>query len=203
MAAGAGLAVDGFAQAQPFGCGFLRQEAAQIEGMLAFQSFEGGAQGAPVAPLQGSTERGYGIGVAICAAQQKGERGQRTGKAGLQAFAVQGRFGTGRGAAHVPCHDRQFGGESPLMLVLGRRRGGTHRRGEAQQEETRQHVYCSLTFCSIEPPLSMVHSTIEPSYRRAFLLPISSLETNQPTDAQWPVLQKLIWSPLAGTLAIL
>ncbi len=45
------------------------------------------------------------------------------------------------------------------------------------------------------------HSTMEPSYKRASLLPSNSWETNQPSEAQWPVLQKLICAPLVGTTA--
>ena len=47
----------------------------------------------------------------------------------------------------------------------------------------------SFTFASTPSPFSIVYSTIEPSYIFACLLPMSSLEANQPTEAQWPVLQ--------------
>ncbi len=110
----------------------------------------------------------------------------------MQTFAVWRRFGVRFDAPQVAEHDRQLGAEAPLVLTLRRGRGGTHRSGREGEGETQLHGQFSLTFCSMPPPLSSVHSSIEPSYRRAFLLPINSLETNQPTEAQWPVLQKLI-----------
>src|SRR5690554_2365119 len=41
---------------------------------------------------------------------------------------------------------------------------------------------------------SSVHSAIDPSYMDEFLLPRISERPNQATDAQWPVLQKLMFS---------
>src|SRR5690606_21235985 len=41
---------------------------------------------------------------------------------------------------------------------------------------------------------SAAHSAMEPSYMRVFLLPRTSLSANQGSDAQWPVLQKVMFS---------
>lgn len=160
-------------------------------------------QGTPVALRQGGAQCGNGAGLGAGATQQQGKRGKRAGQAGAQAFAVERQFAGRLDAAHVARHHRQLGGEAPLVLALRRGRGGKHRSGREGEDAKQAHGQLSLTFCSMAPPLSMVHSTIEPSYMRAFLLPISSLETNQPTEAQWPVLQKLICSPLVGTPATL
>lgn len=95
--------------------------------------------------------------------------------------------------------NHQFG--SQLLLRIARcndRLGdGTVTQRRPAKNEPKKAVHpgpgqSSLTLCSTGPALVMVHSVIDPSYILAFLLPISSLETNQPTEAQWPVLQKLI-----------
>src|SRR5690606_30464790 len=101
-----------------------------------------------------------------------------------QAVALDRRRLVGGEATRVARHHQQLGGEPPVVLVPGRSAAGEARRDRERHDQAREHGYCNLTFCSIEPPLSIVHSTIEPSYIRACLLPISSCETNQPIDAQ-------------------
>ena len=161
-----------------------------------------GAQRTAVTPAPGAGVGGWAF-TAAGAAQQEGKRRQGARQAGAQAFAVQRQFAGRLDAAQVARHHHEFGGQAPLVLALRRGRGGTCRGGREGEDAKPAHGQLSLTFCSMPPPLSRVHSTIEPSYMRAFLLPSSSLETNQPTEAQWPVLQKLICSPLVGTLATL
>ena len=203
MAAGAGLAVDGFAEAQPLGRGGPGDKRTRLKRMPATERIEAGGKRSPVALRERGTQRRRCRSRRAGAAQQQGKGGQRAGEPRPQSFAVFRGFGIRLQAAQVARHHHQLGSQSPLMLALRRGRGGTHRRGREGEDAKQSHAQLSLTFCSTPPPLSMVHSIIEPSYMRAFLLPISSLETNQPTEAQWPELQKLICSPLVGTPATL
>lgn len=61
----------------------------------------------------------------------------------------------------------------------------------------------SETCLSMGAPSSVVHSAIEPSYMELSLFPNSAYSANQPSDAQWPVLQKVIDLPRVGALLIL
>ena len=59
----------------------------------------------------------------------------------------------------------------------------------------------SLIVCWMGRLGSLVHSAMEPSYISVFLLPTISLAANQPSEAQWPVLQKEICSAFTSTPA--
>ena len=69
------------------------------------------------------------------------------------------------------------------------------------QDQSKRTNYLMLIFCSTGSALSAVHSSIDPSYSLASLLPIISELANQPRLAQWPLLQKDISLPVVGTLA--
>ena len=102
--------------------------------------------------------------------------------------------GGGRGA-----HD---GPRAPLA-VEGRRQvvAGPGAERQARGDPGRQHATTGpghqLADFTMGAAVSWLHSLIEPSYMRTFFLPSSSDCTNQPTEAQCPVLQKVTVSSSA------
>jgi hypothetical protein len=93
VAAGAGLAVDGFAEAQPLGRGLCAAGACPLRRDACASGRRGRRAGAPVALRQGGAQGRHCCGIGAGAAQQQGQRGKRAGEPGVQAFAVLRRFG--------------------------------------------------------------------------------------------------------------
>ncbi len=121
----------------------------------------------------------------------------------------------------ITAQDQKFSGENSAACILRPCRGkdsrekGEHGNGRnafqrcgpsLQISSAKAHLvyaipyYWVAIFSSMGMPAA-VQETIEPSYICASLLPSSSDDTNQPIDAQCPVLQKLIWSPVVATPA--
>ena len=126
-----------------------------------------------------------------------------------KAVPARGEIGAG---------DQDLGGEDAGIALP--RRAGTGGQDRAEDRDARErrgacrvaalapHGFrpssdrrqLSDTAASTGRPLS-VQPTIEGSYITASSLPRSSEDTNQPIEAQWPVLQKLTSGPSVGTPA--
>jgi hypothetical protein len=147
-------------------------------------------------------------------AQQPWQEAERAGDALAQARAILRREAALLETAEIAAQDQELGGERTRRIGAGGRRrlsgqyrsnrdrGGKSNRGHgrAHQGVMAPTRHAGPSFCLSYSTLILdsvgillwVQSLIEPSYISAFLLPSTCEETNQPIEAQWPVLQKLI-----------
>ncbi len=201
MAAGAGLAMDRAAEGDLLGTRLRRREkVAEIEGMAGAQGRKFSLECRPVGALKRAAQA---LDLAALSsarlADEERQGRERPRKPRAQTLALGRRHGRGGEPPRVTRYHDELDGKPPPVLVL--RAGGEGERRRERQDESPQACYGSFTFCSIGPAFRMDHSAIEPSYILAFLLPSSSLATNQPSEERCPVLQNTIWSPLTGTPA--